>query len=302
VKLGFMFIGLPEPEKIGERLRRHGLSAVEIAMPLAPSPLPPRFVECALACSRDLAVPVAFHEALTLALATRDADTAGRIRDRIRQSLDLALRCRASVLTLHTTSPRTIRSMLSGWKEPSTRWLAHEMDCNVTPDLEEARHVLVELLRELGPWAASGGLTIALENNFRDTRYFGPRIDSIRHVLDVLEQAASPGLGVCFDVYKAVSTEQSVPEAIRGCGRLIANVHLSDFEPTDTTIGRLRCAIGSGAIDWAAVLRALREAGYDGPMILEMMGSGQDLETSRTYLEAVQARLSADALHTPETR
>jgi sugar phosphate isomerase/epimerase len=283
-----MFLGAPELETVRSRVLEHDFEAVEIALPLNPDPIPGLFVRMATRCARGIGVPVAFHEALPLALATRDRNVAARIRSRLDETLRLARDAGARLLTLHTTSVRTIRPLLPGWKDAGTRWLAREMDTQENDDVAEAQEVFVRLLQEMGPAAASAGVTLAVENNFRDTRYFGERIDSIGDVLELIRRAGVPGVGACFDVYKAMSTEPSVPEAIRRCGSRIVNVHLSDYEATDTTFGHSRRALGRGAIDWASVLQAFRDVQYDGPMILEMHGSDEDLRISCEHLRAIE--------------
>jgi sugar phosphate isomerase/epimerase len=286
-----MFVGQPEAGGLAERLARDRFSAVEIAMPITPDPFTDEFRRAAVACGRQMTIPVVFHEALPLALANEDRGMADRIRRRVRETLDLAAEAGVRIVTLHTTSTRTVNPMSPGWKIPGTRWLAHEMDRRVTQDLDVARRVFIELLREIGPAAAAAGVTVAVENNFRDTRYFGDRIESVRDVLDLVMAADAPGVKLCFDAYKAFSTEPSLPDAIRACGPWIANVHVSDFEAADTTIGVQRRPLGRGRIDWAAVLLALRDTAYDGPMILEMMASEHDLIESRDHLERVAASL-----------
>ena len=293
VKLGFMFVGVPSPKIVADRVRQFDFDAVELALPIDLAPLSKEYQSNAIDCARTCGVPVALHEPLPLALANRDRRVASAVRGRVLQALDLAVEAGLEVLTVHTTTTRTRNPLLPGWTRPNTRWLAHELDNNVTRDLDEAREVFVGLLRKVGPEAEQHGVTIAVENNFRDTRYFGERIDSIQDVLDLVQAAAVPGLGVCFDVFKAVSTEPDLPAAVRMCEGLLANAHLSDFEPADTTIGLERHALGQGSINWREVLGAFHDAGYDGAMTLEMLPTDQDLHASRRHFDAIRAELLA---------
>ena len=286
-----MYIGGPSPQALRARVEQHGFSAIEIAMPIDPNPLSTQFADGVRACSSELGLPVALHEALPLAAANGHADMAARLRARLDQTLDLAIEARCRVVTLHTTSTRTIRPMLPGWQREDTRWFAHEMDHNVTRDIGEARRVYVDLLRAMGPRATDGGVTLAVENNFRDVRHFGERFDSVADVIGLVDAAAVPGVGLCLDVYKAASTETSIPAAIRDWGPMLANVHVSDYTPTDTTIGQHRLAVGRGQIDWRAVLAALTDVGYDGPVTLEMLASDEDLAASVRYLTRLDPAL-----------
>ena len=191
-------------------------------------------------------------------------------------------------MTLHTTTTRALRPMTPGWRDPATLWLARQMEAGVTTDLAEAKAAFTDLLHELMPLAEAAGLALAVENNFRDTRYFGERPDSLDDVLEFVRLADSPAVGVCFDVYKAVSTEVSVTDAIRRCEGRLVDVHVSDYEPTDTTIGQTRMPLGGGRIDWSAVLQSLRDVNYDGPLILEMLGADADIEASVRHFESVR--------------
>ena len=284
-----MFLGLPRPEDIGEVLRKHDLRAVEIAMPLDPGPLPKAFVENTLLCAERLDTCIMLHDALPLALASGDASLRARIRARMRETLRLAADANARSVTLHTTTTRAVRPMSPDWEDPSTLWLARVMESELTDDVNEAKSVFLSLLDEIAPIARDCGLTIAVENNFRDTRYFGERIDSISDILELVRAADSPAVGVCFDVYKAAGMESSIPGAIRDCAGLLLDVHVSDFEPTDTSIGVRRLPIGAGRIEWRPALRALEDIRYDGPLIMEMVGSEDDLRASRKFLDTLRA-------------
>ena len=288
-----MLLALPRLDEIAETLRRQRLGAVELARPLNPEPLPALLVENVLRTVEGLDVPVMLHEALPLALTARDRDLGARIHDRVLATVDLAGRAGARSVTLHTTTTRALRPVTPGWRDPATLWLAEQMESGVTPDPAEAQAAFAQFLDELAPLAEGSGVVLAVENNFRDTRYFGERADSIDDVLEFVRRADSPSVGVCFDVYKAVSTEPSLPEAIRRCAGRLVDVHVSDYEPTDTTIGQTRKPLGDGRIDWSEVLHSLRDVDYDGPLILEMLGADADIEASVRHFESVLEALDA---------
>jgi len=73
-----------------------------------------------------------------------------------------------------------------------------------------------------------------------------------------------PGLHFVLDVKQALRGGVDVLEMIRAMGRDIRHVHVLDWNEQ----GDL-CLPGEGIVDWAGVLHALRNVGYDGTILLE---------------------------------
>lgn len=74
-------------------------------------------------------------------------------------------------------------------------------------------------------------------------------------------------LGVCCDVNHLF--KETPEQFIRRMGERIKTVHISDNDGLDER----HWAPGKGIIDWDAVLRALVEAGYNGPLVFEARSS-----------------------------
>ncbi len=88
--------------------------------------------------------------------------------------------------------------------------------------------------------------------------------------LDALNRAAHPNLALQFDLYHMAITEPDLPAAIRRAGAAIGHVQFADAPG--------RHEPGTGAIDFAAALAALRAAGYDGAVSAEYTPLGDTAE------------------------
>lgn len=90
---------------------------------------------------------------------------------------------------------------------------------------------------------------------------------------DMKEVAAEigPEVGVNFDVCNSAFIKEDPAEAIRLLGPLVQNVHLSDSGPTEFKHERL----GTGIVDPAPTMAALRDIGYKGATVLEIIADAR---------------------------
>jgi sugar phosphate isomerase/epimerase len=126
---------------------------------------------------------------------------------------------------------------------------------------------------------AEAGVALAIENvswcvlaTVRDVTAFAARIPEL----------APPGsLGFAFDPFQAAEANANhfmMLSAMRGH---IVDVHLSDFRA-----GARHLRPGQGDLPWSALLRAIANNGYAGPMAIEApLASREDLEAAREFLE-----------------
>lgn len=89
-------------------------------------------------------------------------------------------------------------------------------------------------------------------------------IQRVDDALAFVERVGEDNVGVQFDTYHLGRTEPDLAGAARRAGPLIRHVQLAD----DPGRGRP----GSGEIDFASVVLALQDAGYDGCLGLEYAG------------------------------
>jgi D-psicose/D-tagatose/L-ribulose 3-epimerase len=119
---------------------------------------------------------------------------------------------------------------------------------------------VVEGLQEAAEFAARNGVKLGVEFLNRYETYF---LTTAGEALALCQEVDHPNLGVLFDAYHANIEEKNLPEAVRRLGRYIVNVHASEND---------RGIPGSGHIDWPGIIQALKEAGYDGFLVIESFG------------------------------
>jgi deoxyribonuclease-4 len=130
----------------------------------------------------------------------------------------------------------------------------------VPPRMETAWALAKEIISACVEDAERYGVTLAIETVPRGF------IETGEQAARMAEEIGSIAVGVCVDVANANAVQSPVAALEEAKGRL-ALVHLSD-----SVRGKhVHSPIGEGNIDFAAVARKLREIGYDGVSILEVM-------------------------------
>lgn len=116
----------------------------------------------------------------------------------------------------------------------------------------------VEVLKQVADAAGENNIRIAVEP--MPLTEIGNSLDE---VLAVVEGIGRPNVGINFDTNHLFPPE-AMPELIRAAGELILSVHISDQD------GKERHWLPfEGMLDWRAVLGALSEVDYSGPLIYE---------------------------------
>ena len=82
-----------------------------------------------------------------------------------------------------------------------------------------------------------------------------------------VEEVGVPNVGILLDTYHMNIEEADLADAIHAAGE-----HLSLFHGADSN----RQAVGRGHTDFLGVMRALKEIGYNGSIIVECTASGPD--------------------------
>ncbi len=116
---------------------------------------------------------------------------------------------------------------------------------------------LVENLRPVGAHAAERGVRLAIEPLNRFETSF---MNTAEQVMEVVDRADSPALGVLLDTFHMNIEERDPARAIRLCGAHLAHVHACGCD---------RGAPGGDQIPWPGIASALREVGYLGPVVIE---------------------------------
>lgn len=203
---------------------------------------PGRQVDLALACLRELGLeaPQA-HAHLAADVAAPDAAAREEDIRRLERHTRLAAQLGARRVVMHP----------GGKSRFTTR--AEE---------ERIRTLNVEAFRRLGDAAGACGAQIGLENLMR------PGAATPSELLGLLDAIGHPAIGLTLDTSHAnVARLDPAKVALEFGPRLIAT-HISDNDGS----GDQHRTPGSGTIDWRAVMRALRQAGYGGLLNLEIPG------------------------------
>jgi D-psicose/D-tagatose/L-ribulose 3-epimerase len=126
-------------------------------------------------------------------------------------------------------------------------------------EAERARDVdlLVKNLSELAKYAADKGVVLCIEPLNRFETSF---INIAPQAIEVIDRVNSPGCKIMLDTFHMNIEEKSLGDAIRQVGSRMAHFHACEND---------RGAPGSGNVQWADVAQALRDIGYDGPIVIE---------------------------------
>ncbi|WP_370326169.1 sugar phosphate isomerase/epimerase family protein [Euzebya sp.] len=125
---------------------------------------------------------------------------------------------------------------------------------------DERRSALAEWAEALAPvatHAGQAGVRIAIEPL---NRYETSFLTTIGQVLEAIAPLPADQVGVLCDTYHMNIEEQDPPAAIRAAGDRIAHVQVCAND---------RGAPGADHLDWPALVAALDDAGYDGPLCIE---------------------------------
>jgi len=108
------------------------------------------------------------------------------------------------------------------------------------------------------------GLRLAIEVL---NRYESHLLNTSEEAVRFVEEVGAPNVGILLDAYHMNIEEADLGSAIRSAGE-----HLFLFHAADSN----RQAVGRGHTDFAGVMRALKDIGYDGTIVIECTASGPD--------------------------
>ena len=123
---------------------------------------------------------------------------------------------------------------------------------------------VIEALSKLSLQAEDAGCLLALEPL---NRYETDVISTVSQALRVIKAVDHPSLGLLFDTFHANIEERSIPDAIR-----MAADNLFYFQGNENHRG----FPGTGNMDWPAIMKALCDINYKGPITLEPFRRNDD--------------------------
>jgi D-psicose/D-tagatose/L-ribulose 3-epimerase len=127
-----------------------------------------------------------------------------------------------------------------------------------TPD-ERAHDVdtLVRNLGELAHYAGERGVVLGIEPLNRFETSF---INLASQAIEVIDRVHHPACQIMLDTFHMNIEEKSLGVAIRATGSRLCHFHACEND---------RGAPGSGNVTWDEVKQALKDIGYDGPVVIE---------------------------------
>jgi len=147
---------------------------------------------------------------------------------------------------------------------------------------EEEWEWCVAGLREAADLAGEHGIRIGIEPLNRFETYFINRHDQ---ALALARDVARPNVGVTLDAFHINIEEADPLQAIRNTGRLLVDFHVADTN---------RRPPGEGHWDWPALLRTLKEIGYEGALTSEFVLPVDHTPYGERFAEE---NVQADAAH-----
>jgi sugar phosphate isomerase/epimerase len=216
-------------------------------------------------------IPIIGLTPYTTAINATDERARGGAVDELRSAID----------TAHAVGATRVRVYSGAWQPDRTDHAAHWTQ-------------LVRSLRELSGPAAEAGVILCAEN------HFGTMTQTARDTAKLVRAVDSPAVRVLYDQANLTFThDEDVDAAFAVQGDLIGHVHVKDLVFKDpnapfvaSETARVHASeravmsrvVGDGSLDWARVLRRLREVGYDDVLSLEYeyRWHPQDLDNPET--------------------
>jgi sugar phosphate isomerase/epimerase len=155
----------------------------------------------------------------------------------------------------------------------------------------------IATLTYLAAKAASYGVTLCVK------AHVGQSIFNTPTTLEAMEQIASPAFGIDMDPSHIHRAAENAEEALPAVLSRVKHVHIRDCKGRAQGPGAIEMqACGRGEIDLFGYCKAMVDGGYDGPVVLEVIGAGPDhtldqvsivAAESYGYLNAILKKLNA---------
>ncbi len=176
------------------------------------------------------------------------------------------------------------------------------------PDVsrEEGLRYAAECIEACLPYAADRGVTLILENHYKDNYWDYPEFAQHMDVFcDLVERIDSPHFGVNYDPSNTILAGENPLELLERVKHRVVTMHASDRYLAEGTIEDLRQeevgrgyaarlrhgVIGKGLNDYDSIFGTLRDVGFDGWISIEDGEEGleQLAESARFLREKIAA-------------
>ncbi|HTW83363.1 MAG TPA: sugar phosphate isomerase/epimerase [Candidatus Sulfotelmatobacter sp.] len=161
-------------------------------------------------------------------------------------------------------------------------------------DVQAAFEQTVRAYRGLAHHAAELGVRLALEPLHPLAMNEDSFAWNLEDALDLVDAVGADALGICADVWN-LAGQHDLRTRLARCAGKISLAQVSDYRRPRSFLDRL--AVGDGSIDFQPFLDGLRDARYEGPLVLEIFSKDVPDSLYDGDLDAVVER-SRDALAT----
>ena len=150
---------------------------------------------------------------------------------------------------------------------------------------EEGMGYVVESINDCIPVAEKLGITLIIENHYKDDFWTEPEFAQMMDVfVDLVSRIDSPSFGVNFDPSNAIAAGEDPLELLEKVKHRVLTMHASDRYLASGTIEDLRKAeggsagyvsffkhgvIGKGLNDYDAIFKTLKDVGFDSWISIE---------------------------------
>jgi len=141
----------------------------------------------------------------------------------------------------------------------------------------------IERMAALAERAEKQGVVLCVKAHIGSSMY------NTETTLEVMRRIPSPAFGIDMDPSHIYRGGEDPAEALRQVVSRVRHVHIRDSGPGPAPGAAEEQACGRAEVDLPAYLRVLVEAGYDGPVNLEVIGASQ-YEVSRSAIIAAESR------------
>jgi hydroxypyruvate isomerase len=156
------------------------------------------------------------------------------------------------------------------------------------PDLseEEKFDSVYEGLKELAPLAEAAGVTLVLEplNDLVDHAGYWLKNSAVG--FELVRKVNSPNIRLLFDIYHQQITEGNIIERLTKNLDAIGHVHVADVPGRNQP--------GTGELNYANILKALNNAGYDGFVGLEFSPTIPSMDAASEALKLIKVINKSD--------
>jgi hydroxypyruvate isomerase len=197
-----------------------------------------------------------------------DGNAAAEFLKSVEESLAVAKRIGCRRLVVHV-QPVPMGSGASRCPDPARAQALHAQRRNIAAALKEA-----------APMAEAAGVVLMLEPLNILVDHNGYCLSSSGDGADVLREVDSPAVKLLFDIYHMQISEGNLIGSLTANVDLLAHLHVADVPG--------RHEPGTGEINFPNVLAAVRRAGYDGCVGMEMVPTGDPVAAIRSTVRMIE--------------